>query len=57
MNQILMALKNGTATPDLNIIGAVTGISTPMERETNFDWQLIVHYQISGKVEVDSVQF
>jgi hypothetical protein len=56
LDDVLAALKAG-GSEDFQVIGAVTGVSEPTARETNFDWRVVVHYQISGKIKVDSVKF
>jgi hypothetical protein len=56
LDDVLAAVKAG-GSQDFDIIGAVTGDSEPTARETSFDWRLVIHYQITGTIEVESVQF
>jgi len=53
---VLDALKSGEET-DFPVIGAVTGESHPIGRDTNFDWRLRITYQISGVVPTDVPDF
>ena len=56
LDDVLAALKAGDSQ-DFQVIGAVEGVSEPTGRTTNFDWRVVIHYQITGKIKVESVKF
>lgn len=56
LDDVLVALKSGGSS-DFEVIGGITGQSEPQARETDFIWRVVIYYQVSGKIPVDSVKF
>ncbi len=53
---VLQALKTG-GTEGFDLQGTVSGVSTPMGRDTNFDWRVVVRYQVKGTAEIERPEF
>ncbi|MBP6874494.1 MAG: hypothetical protein KBD56_00330 [Candidatus Eisenbacteria bacterium] len=53
---VLQALKTG-GTEGFDLQGTVSGVSTPEGRDTNFDWRVVVRYQVKGTAEIERPEF
>ena len=56
LGDVLTALRTGYHS-ELTLRGTVSGLSEPQARDTNFDWRVVIYYQIAGRMEIDVPDF
>jgi hypothetical protein len=52
LNDVLHALKFGGPS-EFEVSATATGVSEPVDRETNFDWKIRIYYHVMGRREVE----